>query len=202
MSNKEQIQKLRDYAELAWASYGYFHLADKDYKPEGWWNKDRERLEQFAKQYNNPETTEVELESIRPTYIDILNIEYNSFLGGDMTPTQAQRFFSRYDLLIHQPNTESGFSATLFGEKRKQKNTESKEISYTSEYGYINYILAIRGTEPLNRGDIGADTKLALGNIPKKQHLDMLLFYNQCIGNIPFYVERDSKEYIESRKVA
>ncbi|TLD87774.1 hypothetical protein LS66_007670 [Helicobacter sp. MIT 03-1614] len=47
---------------------------------------------------------------------------------------------------------------------------------------------------------MGADTKLALGNIPKKQHLDMLLFYNQCIGNILFYVERDSKEYIESRK--
>ncbi|TLD78743.1 hypothetical protein LS81_011060, partial [Helicobacter trogontum] len=31
-----------------------------------------------------------------------------------------------------------------------------------------------------------------LRNLPKKQHLDMLLFYNQCIGNIPFYVERDS----------
>ena len=111
-------------------------------------------------------------------------------------------FTNRFQLLFHQPNTESGFSATLFGEKRKQRNTESKEISYTSEYGYINYILAIRGTEPLNRGDIGADTSLILRNLPKKQHLDMLLFYNQCIGNIPFCVERDSKEYIESRKVA
>ncbi|WP_233714324.1 hypothetical protein [Helicobacter trogontum] len=49
-------------------------------------------------------------------------------LKGDFTPTQAKRFFSRYDLLIHQPNTESGFSATLFGEKRKQKNTESKGV--------------------------------------------------------------------------
>ncbi|WP_238699679.1 hypothetical protein [Helicobacter trogontum] len=49
-------------------------------------------------------------------------------LKGDMTPTQTQRFFSRYDLLIHQPNTESGFSATLFGEKRKQRNTESKGV--------------------------------------------------------------------------
>ncbi len=27
MSNKEQIRKLRDNSELAWASYGYFHLA-------------------------------------------------------------------------------------------------------------------------------------------------------------------------------
>ena len=95
-------------------------------------------------------------------------------------------FTNRFRILAHQENTSSGFSATLFGEKRKQRNTESKEISYTSEYGYINYILAIRGTEPNNKGDIGADTKLALGNIPKKQHLDMLLFYYQCIGKILF----------------
>ena len=32
-------------------------------------------------------------------------------------------------------------------EKRKQTNTESKEVSYTSNYGYTNYILSIRGTE-------------------------------------------------------
>ena len=33
------------------------------------------------------------------------------------------------------------------------------------------------------------------GNLPKKQYFDMLLFYNQCIGKIPFYAEGDSKEY-------
>ncbi|WP_236097000.1 hypothetical protein [Helicobacter sp. MIT 03-1614] len=194
MQNKILISKLRDNAELAQAAYGYFDLVGKSIK------KDNKMVK----------------EAITPT--DILDLTYNKYiavesnphkpddeikvgkLDGDFTPTQAKRFFSRYDLLIHQPNTESGFSATLFGEKRKQKNTESKAIQYTSEYGYTNYILAIRGTEPLNKGDIGADTKLALGNIPKKQHLDMLLFYNQCIGNILFYVERDSKEYIESRK--
>ena len=32
MNNQEQIKKLRDNAELAMASYGYFHLADKSYK--------------------------------------------------------------------------------------------------------------------------------------------------------------------------
>ena len=41
-------------------------------------------------------------------------------------------------------------------------------------------------------GDIKSDWNLMIKYIPKKQHLDMLLFYNQCIGNIPFYVERDS----------
>ncbi|WP_238699694.1 hypothetical protein [Helicobacter trogontum] len=164
MDNKEQIKKLRDNAELAMASYGYFHLTDKTCKHN---DKDEKRLKEFRELKAKALGKDID-ESIYPTYIDILNIEYNSFLGGDFTPTQTQRFFSRYDLLIHQPNTESGFSATLFGEKRKQKNTESKEISYTSEYGYTNYILAIRGTEPLNRGDIGADTSLILRNLPKK----------------------------------
>lgn len=28
LNNKQQIQKFRDNAELAWASYGYFHLTD------------------------------------------------------------------------------------------------------------------------------------------------------------------------------
>ncbi|EQM94722.1 hypothetical protein HRAG_02486 [Helicobacter bilis ATCC 43879] len=179
MSNKEQIQKLRDYAELAWASYGYFHLADKDYKPEGWWNKDRERLEQFAKQYNNPKTTEVELESIRPTYIDILNIEYNSFFDGDFSPLQAKRFFEKYDLLKHCPNTESGFSATLF------QNKETKE-----------YTLAIRGTEiKLSQAwqdIITTDGSLLLSSTPLEQYNDMLSFYNQCKAKYPAMTESKS----------
>ncbi|WP_181881873.1 hypothetical protein [Helicobacter sp. MIT 14-3879] len=51
MTNKEIINKLKENAELAWASYGYFHLANKDYKPEGWWNKDKERLDEFRRKY-------------------------------------------------------------------------------------------------------------------------------------------------------
>ncbi|HEH5497437.1 TPA: hypothetical protein SHD65_001871, partial [Campylobacter coli] len=52
-------------------------------------------------------------------------------LNGDFSPLQAKQFFSRYDLLKHCPNTNSGFSATLFGEKRKQINSKTKEKSYT-----------------------------------------------------------------------
>ncbi|TLD79355.1 hypothetical protein LS81_010630, partial [Helicobacter trogontum] len=123
MQNKILISKLRDNAELAQAAYGYFHLVGKKFHKK---SKTRQK------------------DTITPT--DILDMTYNKYiavksnphkpddeikvgkLDGDMTPNQAKRFFSRYDLLIHQPNTESGFSATLFGEKRKQKNTESKEI--------------------------------------------------------------------------
>lgn len=117
MTNKEQIKKLRDNAELAMAAYGYFHLVGKKFD-----NKD---------EYNDRKNTEITLHDILDmTYKDYVTSNHTTLINpeklkGDMTPTQAQRFFSRYDLLIHQPNTESGFSATLFGEKRKQRNTES-----------------------------------------------------------------------------
>ena len=120
MQNKILISKLRDNAELAMASYGYFHLTGKKFK-------DRQ-----DEQGN----------LLTITLHDILDSTYKGYktpnhklgnpeeLDGDMTPTQVKRFFEKYDLLIHQPNTESGFSATLF------QNKESKE-----------YTLAIRGTE-------------------------------------------------------
>ena len=120
MSNKQQIQKLRDNAELAMAAYGYFHFIGKEFKDK----KDEQG------------------NLLTITLHDILDLTYKEYkvkdtglifddkLKGDFTPTQTQRFFSRYDLLIHQPNTESGFSATLF------QNKESKK-----------YTLAIRGTE-------------------------------------------------------
>ncbi|RDU59872.1 hypothetical protein CQA53_11220, partial [Helicobacter didelphidarum] len=71
------------------------------------------------------------------TPADILDITYKYYLddngkpkngllddklfSGDMSPFQAKRFFERYDLLIHQPNTSSGFSATLFQEKETKE---------------------------------------------------------------------------------
>ena len=129
MTNKQQIKKLRDNAELAWASYGYFDLVGKKFDIKD------ERIK------NSPR-----IDNLTITQTDLLDLTYNKYIAvesnphkpddeikvgklkGDFTPTQAKRFFSRYDLLIHQPNTESGFSATLFGEKRKQKNTESKGV--------------------------------------------------------------------------
>ncbi len=184
MTNKEQIKKLRDNAELAMANYGYFNLVGKKFD-----NKD---------EYNDRKNTEI-------TQTDILDVTYKGYitsehttlinpekLNGDFAPTQAKRFFERYDLLDHCSNTESGFSATFFGEKRKQTNKETKEISYTSEYGYINYVLAIRGTEPSNMGDINADMNLTIGKIPKKQYEDMLNFYIQCKAKYPAMTESKS----------
>ena len=119
MQNKLLINQIKNAAELAQAAYGYFHLVGK-------------------KLHNESETQKGDFITLH----DILDSTYNGYktpnhklgnpeeLDGDMTPTQTKRFFEKYDILIHQPNTESGFSATLFGEKRKQTNTESKEVSY------------------------------------------------------------------------
>ena len=82
MTNKQQIQKLRDNAELAWAAYGYFHFANPDYKPDGCGIRIRKNWMIFIK--NNKRI---------PTPSDILNIEYNSLFSGDFAPLQAQRFF-------------------------------------------------------------------------------------------------------------
>ncbi|MDY5821611.1 MAG: hypothetical protein SPJ83_02260 [Helicobacter sp.] len=115
MSNKQQINRLRDNAELAWASYGYFDLVGKKFD-----NKDK---------YNDRKNTVITLHDILDsTYKDYVTSNHTTlinpeYLKGDFSPLQAKRFFSRYDLLIHQPNTESGFSATLF------QNKESKEFT-------------------------------------------------------------------------
>ena len=45
----------------------------------------------------------------------------DKLFGSDFTPTQTQRFFEKYDILIHQPNTHSGFSATLFYDKEQDR---------------------------------------------------------------------------------
>ena len=54
----------------------------------------------------------------------------DKLFGSDFTPTQTQRFFEKYNILIHQPNTHSGFSATLFSDKTKNR-----------------FIVGFRGTE-------------------------------------------------------
>ena len=127
MNNKQQIQKLRDNAELAMASYGYFHLIGKKIE------NDRKK---YGDKANEPITLHDILDSTYNNYIateqDISgkDIEIGT-LKGDMTPTQAKKFSERYELIHHIPNTTiSGFSATLFYDISQQE-----------------YIIAFRDTE-------------------------------------------------------
>ncbi len=202
MSNKEQIRKLRDNSELAWASYGYFHyFLEQQKKSYAVWLQDesgKNRLDEnkkaITKSIDLNDVLDIEYKGLEVIKLDIFgNPEKIGTLNGDFSPLQAKQFFSRYDLLKHCPNTNSGFSATLFGEKRKQINSKTKEKSYTSEYGYINYILAIRGTEISSFKDLFvADASLAIGSIPKAQYDDMINFYETCIKDYPQIKEKDS----------
>ncbi|RDU61275.1 hypothetical protein CQA53_10395 [Helicobacter didelphidarum] len=180
------LNKLRDNAELAWAAYGYFHLANPKYDFEKD-NTDKKRLEYF-REIKAKELGKDLDKNTYPTHSDILNIEYKCFkdkngkpqdswyhkhfLGGEFSPLQAQKFFERYNLVEHCPNTDSGFSATLFQEKETQE-----------------FILAIRGTEfKINQAwqdIITTDGSLLLSSTPLGQYNDMLRFYNQCKAKYP-----------------
>ncbi|WP_240471205.1 lipase family protein, partial [Campylobacter cuniculorum] len=81
-------------------------------------------------------------------------------------------FVNRFKLLKHQPNTTSGFSATLF-EDTKDNNQK---------------IIVIRGTEPKSNFGVDildADVDLALGKVPYNQYLDMIKFYSECVKEFP-----------------
>ncbi|WP_289181194.1 hypothetical protein [Helicobacter japonicus] len=138
MNNKQLINRLKSNAELAMASYGYFHLIGKNF--------DNKRNKTEVKR------TIALHDILDSTYKGYVTSEHTTLinpeeLDGDFAPIQTKNFFDRYELIKHCPNTDSGFSATPFGEKRQQTHTESKEVSYTADYGYTNYTLAIRGTE-------------------------------------------------------
>lgn len=195
MKNKLLISKFKNNAELACASYGYFHLVTGKNNPTFINVKDNKEQE-IQKEISLTDildSTYNGYEVYTPSRLPTLKPDKVGTLKGDFTQLQNEHFFNKYDVLIHQPNTHSGFSATLFGEKRKQTNIESKATQYTNDYGYTNYILAFRGTEKYDKNDLLADKDLFLGNIPKEQYFDMLLFYYQCIGKIPFYVTSESK---------
>ncbi|CAG9058636.1 hypothetical protein DFW92_05310 [Campylobacter coli] len=116
MNNKEQIKKLRDNAELAWASYGYFDFINKQYSFD---EKDKDKFKTLYAKINDLKKSDEKVQNAKATYTDILNMEYNSLFDGEFSPLQAKQFFERYDLLIHQPNTESSFSAALFYDTHK-----------------------------------------------------------------------------------
>ncbi|PAF46261.1 hypothetical protein BKH41_09410 [Helicobacter sp. 12S02232-10] len=145
------------------------------------------------------------------TFSDILNTNYKyhikedggsekgiklsteKFLSSDFSPLQSQRFFERYDLLLHQPKTPSGFSATLFGEKKRRSFLQadgSLEYAYDSfpSYDYVGYTLGIRGSE-ISISNMEEDLWIDMENIPENQYQDMILFYYQCIGEFPLCMD-------------
>lgn len=115
-------------AELAQASYGYFHYVDNKFDI-----KDEDKIVTFEN-------------VLDITYKNSKIIDERGFkigkLDGDFSPLQAKQFFERYDLLIHQTNTESSFSAALFYVHTKmvswcglgKQNADSKNTLYLLDY--------------------------------------------------------------------
>ncbi|MGJ0190605.1 hypothetical protein ACP0SL_09430, partial [Campylobacter coli] len=115
---------------IVWIFPLFFRTAKKSYavwlQDESGKNRLDENKKVITKSIDLNDVLDIEYKGLEVIKLDIFgNPEKIGTLNGEFSPLQAKQFFSRYDLLKHCPNTNSGFSATLFGEKRKQKNTES-----------------------------------------------------------------------------
>ena len=103
MNNKQQIEKLRNNAELAWASYGYYDLIGKKIKNDE---------DEYGNKADKPITLYDILDSTYKGYIVMgkdrweQDIEIGT-LKGDMSPTQVKRFFDKYDLLDFYPKFDT-----------------------------------------------------------------------------------------------
>ena len=145
---KQQINNLKDYAELAQASYFYFDFLDTrnifelDSNQEKIQDKNSLRsyreikvnLEHVVSQKYKDKEVLIDLRQDDAWQSKMLNFfdEKTNFdkLNGEFSEIQAQNFAKRYTIKFHQPNTTSGFSATLFYDKEKDK-----------------FIIGFRGTE-------------------------------------------------------
>lgn len=150
---KQALNNLKDYAELAQASYFYFDLFKdsqgiprKIYELDSNSNKIKDEsyprgykeikitLEHIVSQkYCNQEVL-VNLQQGDDIFTKMRNDANETFnfdkLNGEFSEIQAKNFAKRYKIYLHQPNTLMGFSATLFYDTHKDR-----------------FIVGFRGTE-------------------------------------------------------
>ena len=174
---KGYINDLKDYAELAQASYFNFEFMGnrKIYELDSQGNKIKD--ESYPRGYKEIEVTLGHIVSQRYKGQEVLvnlqqgddiftkmrndaNETFNSDkLNGEFGEIQAKNFVKRYEIIFHQPNTLTGFSATLFSDKMKNR-----------------FIVGFRGTEfsanNINElletlKDLGQDIALSLNANPQ-----------------------------------
>lgn len=202
MDNKLLINKMKNAAELAWAAYGYYDLMTSDINPLF--------IKLKNEKENNKTNSDENFTKKEINLVDIMDITHNGYgvytpsplptlqpekvgkLKGDFSPTQAKRFFEKYDLLDFYPKFDTknnrqqeGFHACLFAEKRLQIDTKTKEKSYTKKYGYVSHTLAIRGS--FDATDYTADAIYLVKDsaIPFDYFHKMILFYESCAKQYP-----------------
>ena len=175
------ISRLKKYAECANACYAlfdkeeflnsYIDMTKKEDNDNN--SKSLRYITEFEKLIIGSDSNQLALdfrfrgfpEEITDFHINQINSGQNeqvSFLK------QTENFLERYEIKAHQPNTITGFSATLFYDKVDDE-----------------YILAMRGTEGtfLEKEDFYADSKLFFKRVVT-QYDDMMKFYEYKVKHI------------------
>ncbi|CAG9060487.1 DUF2974 domain-containing protein (plasmid) [Campylobacter coli] len=168
---KELINNLRDYAELAQASYFNFMYINNDEREMDSYKIGQNRFPKDKDNIENLEYTKTLSEKYKDYFIYDDSIALYPTLNGEFGEIQAKNFAKKYEIKFHQPNTASGFSATLFYDKEKDE-----------------FIVGFRGTETDNFissiQDIVQDITLSLnGNIQSSSLLEFLEQVNKIIKN-------------------
>ncbi len=141
---KQQIKNLRDYAELAWASY--FNLIYIDGQKTNDFTIGTERILKDGENIEKFEYYKALSKDYKDYFIYDDSLAFYPKLNSEFREIQTQNFAKRYTIKFHQPNTFSGFSATLFYDIQKDE-----------------YIASFRGTEGIVSMDAFADIGLTFG---------------------------------------
>ena len=131
MKNKLLINKIKNAAELAMAAYGYYDLmtnSDNQLFIEIQNKKNEDFMKKDITLIDIMDSTFADYKVYKPQLSPKFKPDVVGTLKGDMTPTQAKRFFDKYDLLDYYPKFDTknnrqkeGFHACLFQDKETKK---------------------------------------------------------------------------------
>ena len=172
-TNKEMINKFKDYAECADAAYAKLDFVDGFIDIGKWYEKeieygDKQKLGDKFKKSNSTYARCIEARFMQDVVIEkgtfkdtTINNDPKNVSATATLSTRTKNFVNYYELIHHIPNTLSGFSATIFRDLR-ESNTTTNIKKFEK---YFEYIIAFRGTEVDAKGILsdvlGADVSLA-----------------------------------------
>ena len=172
-TNKEMINKFKDYADCADAAYAKLDFVDGFIDVGKWYEKeieygDKQKLGDKFKKSNSTYARCIEARFMQDVVIEkgtfkdtTINNDPKNVSATATLSTRTKNFVNYYELIHHIPNTLSGFSATIFRDLR-ESNTTTNIKKFEK---YFEYIIAFRGTEVDAKGILsdvlGADVSLA-----------------------------------------
>ena len=160
MINKELIERMKDMADCADASYAKLHCIRKDFIVRQYWNENNGKkifIEEFGDNQTLGDTIKNDIKDdngnilhtngnntayarcIEARFMQDVVIEKGTF--KDTTINNDPKNVS--ELIHHIPNTLSGFSATIFYDI-KESNTTTNTKEFENDFSYI---ITFRDTE-------------------------------------------------------